>query len=57
MYELIDIYPEFAARRFEFSCLRKFTAGSASNWHMLCFYNSIAGGKLAWIQSFIKTHV
>jgi len=43
MCELIDIYPKFADRIVEFSCIRKFTSGSASNWHMLCSYNSITG--------------
>ena len=47
MYKLFDIYPKFAARRFELPCIRKFTSGSASIWHMLCSYNFTTGGKLA----------
>ena len=54
MCKLFDIYPKFVARLFEFSCIRKFTSGSASNWHMFCSYNSTTAGKLACLQWFIN---
>ena len=54
MCKRFDIYPKYAARRFEFSCIREFTSGSASNWHRLCSYNFTTGGKLAFLQWFFK---
>ena len=39
MSKLLDIHPKYAAHLFEFSCIRKLTSGSGSNWHMLCSYD------------------
>jgi hypothetical protein len=44
MRKLFDIYPKYEARPFEFSCIRKFTSGSTSNWHMLCSYIFVRDG-------------
>jgi len=43
MCKLFDIYPKYASRLFEFSCIRKLTSASGSNWHMLCSYNFTTG--------------
>jgi len=45
MRKLLDIYPEYAVRRFEFFCIIRFTPGSSLNWHMLCSYIFALGTK------------